>query len=226
MCETGGRSLPPGFETFIQNIATNRVPDSTVEVTLKEGESRPLTAGEIALAKLVFKDSINYALVKIHRGGLFGQPTKTGIAMTPNGEIYMPNTENGYKPDFSTERERDKVWLIHELTHVWQYQLGYDVKFYAMDIKLRGGYDGAAPAYHYDLEGEDTGKVIEQFNMEQQGQLIAHYFDAVYLEGTKRKGHADSLKRLPKLRFTLSSFLENPKNPALLPTTTGKIHWQ
>ena len=184
------------------------------------------TPGEIELARLVFSDAIDYSRVKIHRGGLFGIPTRTGNAMTPRGEIYFPDTPDGYQTDFSQAPESKQIWLMHELTHVWQYQLGYSVLFGALKIRLRGGYanDGArpAPAYRYNLQGEDIDKPLPQFNMEQQGELISHYFDANFLTGIHREQqHAARVANLPALRNALSEFLTQPGNHELLPQTTA-----
>jgi hypothetical protein len=49
------------------------------------------------------------------------QPDNT--AMTPNGEIYF--NPSRFKEDFSLSTPRDQHWLMHEMVHVWQYQLGY-----------------------------------------------------------------------------------------------------
>ncbi|WP_083615940.1 hypothetical protein [Pantoea sp. 1.19] len=51
---------------------------------------RKLTTGEVALARTVFGNRIDYEKVKIHHGsclpfGLQGE----SVAMTPNGEIYF-----------------------------------------------------------------------------------------------------------------------------------------
>lgn len=53
---------------------------------------RALTAGEVVLAKRVFKDSIDYTKVKIHnKKYIVVQPNNSG--MTPNGEIYVSGSE-------------------------------------------------------------------------------------------------------------------------------------
>lgn len=175
-------------------------------------KTRGLTAGEIAMARTVFKDAIDYGKVKIHRGGLLGQPNRSGTAMTPRGEIHFP--DSNYREDFSQETPTIKIWFIHEMTHVWQYQLGYSLVWNAIKIAAKGGYSAGAPAYFFDLKGRDKGKTMSQFNMEQQGELVAHYYAAKQLEVFRYR------QSLPELEQALASFLKNPKEPGLLPATT------
>ena len=62
---------------------------------------RALTAGEIALAKRMFKDSIDYSTVKIHNEKYLPvQPDESG--MTPNGEIYAAGART-YSNDYALE---------------------------------------------------------------------------------------------------------------------------
>ncbi|WP_083370161.1 PAAR domain-containing protein [Chromobacterium sphagni] len=215
MCETGGRGPAPALKADLSGIKTNpqAIGSSTVNHTLpKATDTRGMTPGEIAMARTVFKNSLDYSKVKIHRGGLFGQPNRSGNAMTPRGEIHFPDSD--YKEDFSTLSPEMKIWFIHEMTHVWQYQLGYNVVFGGMKIGLKGGYGQGAPAYRYNLKGEDKGKIMSQFNMEQQGDLIAHYFAATQLQLDQY------IAELSGLEMALSAFLKTPKDPSLLPTTT------
>jgi ethanolamine utilization protein EutQ (cupin superfamily) len=93
-----------------------------------ENGSRELTPGEIQMAKKIFKDSINYAKVRIHNEGYFPFGLQdANTAVTPNGEMYF--LPDDFEEDFSISRDAKKLWFIHEITHVWQYQLGYWVRF-------------------------------------------------------------------------------------------------
>ncbi|WP_440217252.1 PAAR domain-containing protein [Chromobacterium piscinae] len=222
MCETGGRAAAPALKVALNNVGTNRqaIGSSVVNHTLPEADVRPMTAGEIAMSRTVFKDAIDYSKVKIHKGGLFGQPDRSNNAMTPKGEIHFPSPD--FLPDFSTAsvEKEVKVWFIHEMGHVWQYQMGYSVVWGGIKLGARGGYsdDGVrgkpSPAYRYNLNGEDKGKTLSDFNMEQQAELISHYYGATQLNMTEHS------PRLQALSQALAGFLANPKNSALLPTTT------
>jgi hypothetical protein len=91
--------------------------------------------------------------------------------------------------------------------------LGWLASLFIYDKKVRLPWGKPSPAYRYDLDGMDRGKLLPQFNMEQQAELISHYFGATQI------GIAKYVDILPKLRQALAGFLENPKNPALLPMT-------
>jgi hypothetical protein len=176
----------------------------TVTVKVK---SRPLTAGEIEMAKLVFKDSIDYASVRVHNEEYlpFGfQDDNT--TMTPNGELYF--NPSHYTQDFSNEAPHIKIWFIHEMVHVWQYQRGYRVKWNGFWLAISGGYAGQS-AYKYDVT--ETYKTLSDYNMEQQGDIIAHYFGANYLN------YSVYVPDLPFLRRVLKDFMERPKNASLRP---------
>ena len=82
---------------------------------------RRLTDNEIKMAKLIFADSIDYARVKIYQG-IPCLPTMQ-VAVSPNGNIYFPR--NNCPDDFALASESHQIWMIHELTHVWQYQQGF-----------------------------------------------------------------------------------------------------
>lgn len=192
-----------GITTTPENVG------SSVKKVTVEGTARPLTSGEITMARLVFKDSINYSKVKIHKEEYlpFGiQDNDT--AMTPNGEIYF-NPDKGFKEDFSVERRDEKMWFVHEMVHVWQYQLGYWVKFHGAALALGGGYANGG-AYKFD-SSENNGETFSDFNMEQQGDIIAEYFGAKYLN------HEAFLPKLPFLERVLKNFLRSPKDASLLP---------
>jgi hypothetical protein len=125
---------------------------------------RALTAREIALAREVFGDAINYAKVCIiDRRYIPFQPKN--CAMTPNGKLYFHRS--CWRADFAAADASitDQHWFIHEMVHVWQHQLGYPVRLRGA---IRLGLD-----YHYQLR---PGATLADFNMEAQGDLLADYF--------------------------------------------------
>lgn len=194
---------------------------STTEVTATQGiqyassqadEQKPkvrsITSGEIAMATLIFKDAIDYSKVKVHCETYIpfqGENT----AMTPNGEIYFHPKR--FKDDFSQEANWLKHWFIHEMTHVWQYQLGYPVKARGA---LRFGLN-----YQYDLADD---KLLKDYNMEAQGDLVADYFVLKFLNDPNAM--IESQRRyandLPLYEKVLRVFLADPKNPDSKPGGT------
>src|SRR5690606_5678842 len=109
--------------------------------------------------------AIDYSKVKVHCCGywlLCGlQPAHTAVC--PNGHMYFP--PRVHQADFSQATLAEQSWFMHELTHVWQYQMGYWVKC-ARILRPRMSY-----AYTVD-----TGRAFRDFNMEAQGNLVEDYF--------------------------------------------------
>ena len=84
---------------------------------------RVLTAGEIALARSVFGDAIDYSHVRLFQGKWWPfQPRQS--AMAPMGDIWFHPDGGGWSDDFSDEPLGRQGFFIHELTHVWQTQKG------------------------------------------------------------------------------------------------------
>lgn len=126
---------------------------------MTRGASRGLTPSEVGLARTVFGDALRYGDVRVHgRKYVFFQPAT--VAMTPNGELYFPC--GCYRADFSAT-VGDAAWLLHELTHAWQWQQG-------VWVKLRAPF---SRNYHY---GRPTAKPYARFNIEQQATLVEDWF--------------------------------------------------
>jgi len=169
---------------------------------------RPLTAGEIALASLLFRDAIDYRRVRIYaRRYMPFQPAN--CAMTPNGSIYFHHS--CFRDDYAQASPTNQHWFIHELAHVWQHQLGYAVR-------LRGAVR-VGLSYDYELA---PGKTLADFNMEAQGDLLADYFALRYLNSSvamRQRRYADSLLLYEEV---LAGFLADPASPANLPRGYGR----
>ena len=83
--------------------------------------SRPLTAGEIALARSVFGDAIAYDRVRIcHRKWIFFQPRR--VVMAPMGSLHFHPHGDLYCDDFAAASRSLKGLFLHEMTHVLQTQ--------------------------------------------------------------------------------------------------------
>lgn len=193
---------------------------SSMKTVVLKLNNRPLTEGEIAMARLVFKDSINYSSVRIHNEEYlpFGFQNDD-TAMTPNGSLYF--NPQKFILDFSVENEQEKIWFMHEMVHVWQYQLGYSVTWHGFWIAVTGGYIGGR-AYRVDRsdykdpndsskDSPDLHKTLPDFNMEQQAVIVSEYF------GAKHLGDQGLSYNLPFYERVLKEFIRSPKNAALLP---------
>lgn len=166
--------------------------------------SRPLTSGEVALAKSVFGDSVDYSAVKISDGKFVGFHPE-GTAMAPNGNLYMYGC---YHADYSQESVMTQSLFIHEMTHVWQYQnkiLAPIAEAVKLNIKHKFNYTAA---YNYTLDGK---KDLLDYNMEQQASIVQDYFalknDPKSVLWSNCDNDECAKDRLPLYEKTLAKFI-------------------
>jgi hypothetical protein len=126
--------------------------------------SRPLTAGEIELARSIFGDAIDYGGVKMIRRKWWPFQSR-GIVMAPTGNIHFHPDSHLWSEDFSKERMSLQGLFIHEMTHVWQAQTRG--KFYL--VLMRHPFC----RYSYDLV---EGRPFDRYGLEQQAELLRHRF--------------------------------------------------
>lgn len=130
---------------------------------------RPLTAGEVALARQVFGNSICYDKVGITDGKFMPFQPK-GTAMAPDGNLYMYGC---YHADYSAMPPLTQSHFIHEMAHVWQKQNGVlDPIASALKLNLTYRFNYNA-AYFYTL---DAARDLTSYNMEQQATIVQDYF--------------------------------------------------
>jgi len=141
------------------------------------GGERPLTAGEIALARTMFGDAVDYSIVMIRRRKWFPfQPKRT--VMAPRGHIHFHPGGSAYCDDFAAQSLVRQGLFIHEMTHVWQAQsLG---KWYLVLNRMPWS------RYDYSLK---PGWTLERYGIEQQAEIMKHAF--LLRNGAKLAGVAD-----------------------------------
>jgi hypothetical protein len=136
-------------------------------------ESRPLTAGEIALCRSIFGDAIEYPPVRLIRRKWWPfQPR--GYVMTPCGNLHFHPEGPFWSDDFSHGRGHADLF-IHEMTHVWQTQKRGRLYLPLMRHPFS--------RYHYAVQ---PGLRFEQYGLEQQAEIVRHIFllrHGVRLEG-------------------------------------------
>jgi hypothetical protein len=193
-----------------------------------DSHSRSLTSGEIEMAKTIFKESIDYNVVKVHdKGFLIFDLQPAGSGMTPFGEIHTTKQNGDYcivnlkscavQTDYSTANPGIQAFFIHEMVHVWQYQLGFSVAWRGFLTFLSGGYNSnsgheKSTVYDYDANSVTQTK-FSDFNYEQQGDIIADYYLATVYPATNK----ESVIKLPGLRLILIDFFNDPNDKKLLP---------
>ena|SRR5438128_6807882 len=127
-------------------------------------KSRSLTAGEIGLARSIFRDCIDYSKVRLIEGKWWPfQPRNA--AMAPMGNIYFHPDGGGWSNDFADEDLRRQAFFVHEMTHVWQAQT--KGRFYLPLMRH------PFCRYGYRLT---SGKRFERYGVEQQAEIVTHRF--------------------------------------------------
>jgi hypothetical protein len=160
--------------------------------------TRALTEFERGEAKKIFGNRLKYDQVRIFEGaGLPNMLDDIGRLMKqmPRREINVKNAITlGNNCFFGRELKTDEIkpgatltqgqlaemsWLIHELTHAWQYQtLGWSYLWTAWDAQTKLG------AAVYDFGGETNlakksseGGKLKDFNLEAQGGIVQKYYE-------------------------------------------------
>lgn len=140
-------------------------------LNIKDFEFRKLTLGEIQIAKSVFQNLIDYDEVKIFNIPYLPWQPKN-ILMAPNGHLFV-NKEN-FSKDYSRDSVQIQALLIHELTHILQYQRHTNVLMHG--LILQSAYYLTFKQYNPYKYNLVKGKVFEQYNIEQQGDIARDIF--------------------------------------------------
>lgn len=128
------------------------------------GGERPLTPGEVDLARSVFGTAVDYAKVRIRRRKWFPLHPRR-VTMAPRGHIYFHPLGRSYCDDFATAALNLKAHFIHEMTHVWQVQTRGD--WYLVLNRM--------PWARYDYSIK-PGWRLTQYGIEQQAEIVKHAF--------------------------------------------------
>lgn len=126
---------------------------------------RGLTAGEVALAREVFGDSLDPRAIR-----LFPAPRPLDRAFVPGrwfGRDWIVWPKAALADDLSAAPLRLQALLVHELTHVWQAQRGVNLLL----AKIRAGDSQAS--YAYPLVADCRW---DELNIEQQAMVVEHRF--------------------------------------------------
>jgi hypothetical protein len=128
--------------------------------------SRRLTAGETALARSMFGDAIDYGRVRIWTRP-WGRP-----AVTLWSQVTFPASRPP-PADFALAAPSDQAWLIHELTHVWQFQTKpWRTVLSWVRTLVSGGYGHGQPGYRYAFPFAPWPGL----NLEQQASMVEHAY--------------------------------------------------
>jgi hypothetical protein len=155
---------------------------------------RSLYAWEIQEARRVFCNQLKYDPIRIHEnvdwpnfinrmGSFLNHIPYTGVAnaITLGNHLYFPEKLLETPAPVDHPDYFKMGWLIHELTHAWQYQrLGWSYLSMALQTQLRSGPSA------YDFGGEEglfqrftQGWKLSNFNLEQQGDICRTYYECL-----------------------------------------------
>jgi hypothetical protein len=148
---------------------------------------------EIAEAQNAFGNSLNYDRVRICEGyGIADFTDRIGRflkrqpplgpgehnSITLRNRCYFPVYLPENKPEANSVDVSNVEWLMHELTHTWQYQhTGIRYLFRALWAQLLHGdaaYDFGGPSNLVALR--DGGGTILDFNPEAQADIVQTYY--------------------------------------------------
>ncbi len=150
---------------------------------------RPLSAAELAEVEKVFSTGLDVTQVRVNEGSalpdwigrigarLRGTPPPEHNAITLGNTSYFPVTLTTNNPSDPLWL-RDMGWLMHELTHQWQYQHSGIIYLYqAMFLSPTYQYAPTGQSQDDALKGfSKAGKVFRDFNREQQGDIVRDYY--------------------------------------------------
>jgi hypothetical protein len=143
---------------------------------------RPLTAGELALAKSVFGDALDAAAVTVRRAKWWALHP-WWVTMAPDGHMWCHPNGFNWRPDYAACTAGLQAHFIHELVHCWQVQQGGHLAFRRPPLAR----------YRYRLV---PGKPFHRYGIEQQATIVEDAFRA------RLQGDAETLARLaPILPF-------------------------
>ena len=169
----------PDLETDIEHASPDFCP---------VGSERRLTGGEIALARSVFGDAIDYRKVTIRRRKwAFFQPRH--VTMAPRGHLHFHPKGENYCDDFAAAPWQRQGLFIHEMTHVWQTQSKGE---WYLPLHRH-------PWCRYDYALK-PGRPLEHYGIEQQAEIIKHAFlmrRGIALAGVADAKAYDLLVRFP-----------------------------
>ncbi|TXG81548.1 MAG: vgr related protein [Sphingomonadales bacterium] len=125
--------------------------------------TRRLTEGEVALARSLFQDAIDYDAVRLHRRR-WAFWHRARYVMAPDGHLWFAPGNRWWREDFASADLAAQGLFCHEMTHVWQHQSGRNL------VAERPPW----AAYRYlPLK---PGRRFEAYGLEQQAEIVRHTF--------------------------------------------------
>ncbi len=161
-----------------------------MEETSQLPNPRKLTDTEEQEARRVFSSTIDYPSISVIEGvawpdtiahigsKLSGSGPPSHNAITLGNRVYFPVKLRTDLPITDPIFLNDMSWLVHELTHTWQYQHhGPVYLIQALWAQIRLGAEAYGYGWDQGLrQAALDGKSLLDFNREQQGDIARHYY--------------------------------------------------
>ena len=191
------------FNNQLIDIILDKTSERNPIVSASNIKSRELHAREVTELRKVFGDKINYEAVRIFEGtnipnllddigrvikAMPARPDHVHNAITFGNFCFFGReirTDNIRSFDELDRRElADMKWLVHELTHVWQFQSrGWAYLWDAWEAQRTQ----KEAAYHYGgrqalEQRRSEGARFADYNPEQQGRIMEEYYAELKVE--------------------------------------------
>jgi hypothetical protein len=137
--------------------------------------ARPLTPEEMADAKAIFGDSLDYSKITVDGGSVasLGASRTTGNSVHLTPDLFVPGGT-----DTTTEGRRV---LVHEMTHAWQYQhQGWSYATEALWAQAKAGAAGNRNTAYEWKSLAKTGTAWKKLNPEAQAEAVEDYNRALH----------------------------------------------
>lgn len=166
-----------------------------------KGKTRPLNSAEIAYVDRIFQGSVDYAKVRIGKGGI---ATAGSAARTIGNTIHMPD-ETFVLGTMEIDADHSDM-LVHEMTHVWQYQhqgWTYAPEALWAQLKTWGNIKDWRPAARKRLSWKSL-------DPEQQADAVEAYNSALR-RAISGNADADDYETLKLVRIWQQDFVGGPQ---------------
>lgn len=177
-------------------------------------KERALSEDEINYAKTeIFHDTIDYSKIRITRDSMYA----LGAPRTIGNTIHLKSTPpwNNFEGDGLKLSEQGRSTLIHEMTHVWQYQnggLAYIPQSVIAQLRAAIGAGGRGGAY--DWAAAHKAKLPwSRWNPEQQAAAVERY-NELLKAGKQKTASPDQIAELA----VLTTYMRNIWNRSGAPS--------
>ena len=150
---------------------------------------RRLSPWEVDEGRRVFSDSLDWQRVQVEEQAswplalsraaawLQRQPPPEHNAVTLGHRIFFSRRLHTEPNESSALRRSDLAWLIHELTHVWQFERwGSSALWRMIRLHLRPGVDPYDYGGAEGLATDAAPKSLSKFTLEQQAEIARDYY--------------------------------------------------